>query len=110
LPKIPNGRGSGHFGRESHPAWRPGQAEEWASKNLTKCHKEALHLGKHDAGAGHRLGCVQLGSSSVGRDLGVLVGNKLNTSDQCAAAATQAGRATGAVPPLYSVPARPRLQ
>ncbi|KAK4815527.1 hypothetical protein QYF61_003219 [Mycteria americana] len=50
--------------------------EEWANKNLMKFNKDkckVLHLGKHHPGVQHRLGSTQLGSSSVERDLGVLV-------------------------------------
>ena len=49
--------------------------------NKDKC--KVLHLGKHNPGVQHRLGSTQLGSSSVERDLGVLVDNKLNVSEQC---------------------------
>lgn len=44
-----------------------------ASKNLVKSSKgkcEVLNLGKHTPGVQQRLGPAQLGSSSVGRDLG----------------------------------------
>jgi len=41
-----------------------------------KC--KVLHLGKHNPGVQHRLGSTWLGSSSVERDPGVLVDNKLN--------------------------------
>ena len=58
--------------------------EEWANKNLMKFSKvkcKVLHLGKHNPGVQHRLGSTSLGSSSVERDLGVLVDNKLNISE-----------------------------
>ena len=54
-----------------------GRLEEWASKSLMKVSKDkckVLQLGKHNAGVQHSLGPTWLGSSSVGRDLGVLVG------------------------------------
>jgi len=38
----------------------------------------------------HRLGSTQLGSSSVERELVVLVDNKLNMSEQCAGVAKKA--------------------
>jgi len=43
-------------------------------------------MGKHNPGVQHRLGPTRLGSHSVERDPGVLVDNKLNMSEQCAAA------------------------
>ncbi|GAB0202179.1 mitochondrial enolase superfamily member 1 [Grus japonensis] len=98
--------------------------EEWANKNLMKFNKDkckVLHLGKHNPGVQHRLGSTQLESSSVERDLGVLVDSKLNTSEQCAAAAKQAMRMPGCinkgitsgdkvVTPLYSALVRPHLE
>ncbi|GAB0183672.1 cAMP-dependent protein kinase inhibitor alpha [Grus japonensis] len=64
--------------------------EEWANKNLMKFSKDkckVLHLGKHNPGVQHGLGSTWLESSSVEGDLGILVGNKLNMNEQCAAAA-----------------------
>ncbi|GAB0203189.1 hypothetical protein GRJ2_002784500 [Grus japonensis] len=55
--------------------------EEWANKNLMKFNKDkckVLHLEKHNPGVQHRLGSTWLESSSVERNLGVLVYNKLN--------------------------------
>ena len=92
--------------------------EEWANKNLTKFNKnkcKVLHLGKHNPGVQHRLGSTQLGSSSVERDLGVLMDNKHNMSEHCAAGAKKANRMLGCINkgitsrdkeviiPLYSV-------
>ena len=59
--------------------------EEWANKNLMKFNKDkckVLHLGKHNPGVEHRLGSTRLGSSSVERDLGILVDKQLNMSEQ----------------------------
>ncbi|PKU49077.1 rna-directed dna polymerase from mobile element jockey-like [Limosa lapponica baueri] len=96
--------------------------EEWANKYLMKLNKDkckVLHLGKHNPGVQHGLGSTHLGSSSVERNLGVLVDNKLNTSEQCAAVAKQANRLLGCINmgissrhkgvivPLYSVLVRP---
>ncbi|GAB0184910.1 mitochondrial enolase superfamily member 1 [Grus japonensis] len=58
--------------------------EEWANKNLMKFNKDkckVLHLGKHNPGVQHRMGSTWLEISSVERDLGVPVDNKLNTSE-----------------------------
>ncbi|GAB0209293.1 mitochondrial enolase superfamily member 1 [Grus japonensis] len=60
--------------------------EEWANKNLMKFNKDkckVLHLGKHNPRVQHRLGSTWLESSSVERDLGVLVDNKLNERTVC---------------------------
>ena len=57
---------------------------------VTKFNKgkhKVLHLGKRNPGVQHRLGSTQLGSSSVERDLGVLVHSWLDMSEQCASAA-----------------------
>ena len=94
-------------------------------KNLMKFNKDkckVMHLGKHNPGAQHRLGSTWLESSSVERDLGVLVDRKLNMSEQCAAAAKKANRMLGYIKkgitsrekeviiPLYSVLVRPHLE
>ncbi|KAK4827884.1 LOW QUALITY PROTEIN: hypothetical protein QYF61_022307 [Mycteria americana] len=99
--------------------------EEWANKNLMKFNKDkckVLYLGKHNSGVHHRLGSTQLGRSSVERDPGVLVDNKLNMSEQCAAAAKQANRMLGCINKaitsrdkeviisLYSALVRPQLE
>ncbi|PKU47314.1 rna-directed dna polymerase from mobile element jockey-like [Limosa lapponica baueri] len=74
--------------------------EEWTNKNLMKFNKDkckVLHLGKHNLGVQQRLESTQLGSSSVERDLGVLVDNKLSMSEQCVAAAEKADRMLGCI-------------
>ncbi|KAK4825715.1 LOW QUALITY PROTEIN: hypothetical protein QYF61_002133 [Mycteria americana] len=80
--------------------------EEWAKKNLMKFNKDkckVLHLEKQNPELQHRLGSIWLGSSSVERDLAVLVDNKLNVSEHvllrqrkptgCWAASTRASAA-----------------
>ena len=95
--------------------------EERASKNLMKLNKDRhkiMHLGKHNPGVQYRLGSTWLESSSVERDLGVLVDRKLNMSEQCAAANRMLGciekgitsREKEVIIPLYSVLVRPHLE
>ncbi|KAK4817123.1 hypothetical protein QYF61_000306 [Mycteria americana] len=93
--------------------------EEWADKNLMNVRTCTW---ENNPGVQHRLGSTHLGSSSVERDLGVLVGNKLNVSEQCAAAAKKVNRMLGCINkgitsrdkeviiPLYAVLVRPHLE
>ena len=81
-----------------------------------------MHLGKHNPGVQHRLGSTWLESSSVERDLGVLVDRKLNMSEQWAAASKKANRMLGCIKkgitrrekeviiPLYSALVTPHLE
>lgn len=90
--------------------------------NFNKDKYKVLHLGKFNPGVQHRLGSTQLGSRPVERDLEVLVYNKLNMSELCAAAAKKASRMLGCINkgitsrdkevviPLYSVLVRPHLE
>lgn len=67
--------------------------KDWANKNLRKFIKDkckVLYLGKHNPRVQHRLGLTWLGTSSVGRDLAILVDDKLNMSEQCTAATKKA--------------------
>ncbi|KAK4807163.1 hypothetical protein QYF61_024283, partial [Mycteria americana] len=63
--------------------------------NKDKC--KILHLGQNNQRPQYRRGSVWLGSSFVERDLGVLVDNKLNMSQQCTAAATKANWILGCI-------------
>ena len=72
--------------------------EEWADKNLTKFSKgtsRVLSLGLSNQLHWHRLGADWLGSSSAGKDLGVLAESELSMGWQCALAAEEADSILG---------------
>jgi len=98
---------------------------DWAERNLVKFTKgkcRVLHLERNNPMHQYRLGVDLLESSSVKRDLGVLVNNKLSTSLQCALAAKEVNGLLGCVKksvasrsrevllPLYSALERPHLE
>ncbi|PKU40477.1 rna-directed dna polymerase from mobile element jockey-like [Limosa lapponica baueri] len=61
--------------------------ERWADRNLMKFHKDKcriLHLGRDNPMHQYRLGAHLLQSSSVEKELGVLVDNRMTMSQQCA--------------------------
>ena len=99
--------------------------ERWARVNLmkfkmAKC--RVLHLGWRNPRHLYRLEGAVLESSSAEKDLGVLMDDKLNTSQQCALAARKSSGILGSIMrglasrdrevivPLYSALVRPHLE
>ncbi|GAB0200832.1 mitochondrial enolase superfamily member 1 [Grus japonensis] len=97
--------------------------ESWAKRNQMKFNKgecRVLHLGRNNPKHRYRLGVDLVGSSAAEKDLGVLLDNKLSTSQQCARVAKKAngilGRTEKSVASrwreviLYSALVRPQLE
>uniref|UniRef100_K7EW77 Reverse transcriptase domain-containing protein n=1 Tax=Pelodiscus sinensis TaxID=13735 RepID=K7EW77_PELSI len=74
--------------------------EKWSEVSRMKFNKDkckVLHLGRNNQFHTYRMGSDCLGKSTAERDLGVIVDNKLNMSQQCDAVAKKANMILGCI-------------
>ncbi|KAK4811082.1 hypothetical protein QYF61_016368 [Mycteria americana] len=86
--------------------------EKWADRNLMQFNQgkcQVLHLGRNNPMHQYMLGAAWLESSFAEKDLGVLVGTRLNMSQQCALVA-EGRRLRKVILPLSSALVRPHVE